>query len=240
MRGLYEDLHAWVAGAHLVDQLGVCGDDGVGRDVVPHVVGTEMHQNDGGLGGREPADELVLVRDVGDEEAAVAFVFAVVGNTAALCWERADHVEAGFAGFGELVPEECAPAALRNALVRMSGYKGGGGWLTGDPVMLSPRGMIRAAASTGATKVLRAPMRAKTTVEVRMNIFAGARLGPEVNLGGSEPKRCSSTFLYKNFRTREREEEPSVQVPSVRGRGFFPRIVICLWWGTTVPGESQR
>lgn len=38
--------------------------------------------------------------------------------------------------------------------------------------MLSPSGMILAAASTGATKVLSAPIRAKTTVEVRMNILA--------------------------------------------------------------------
>lgn len=41
--------------------------------------------------------------------------------------------------------------------------------------MLSPNGMIRAAASTGATKV-KVPMRAKITAEVRKNIFAGAIL----------------------------------------------------------------
>lgn len=49
--GTYQDLHARVAGAHLVHQLGVSGEDGVCRDVIPHVVGAEVHQHDGRLGG---------------------------------------------------------------------------------------------------------------------------------------------------------------------------------------------
>lgn len=49
--------------------------------------------------------------------------------------------------------------------------------------MLSPNGMIRAAASTGATKV-KVPMRAKTTAEVRKNIFTGVILvGPGESWG---------------------------------------------------------
>lgn len=84
-----------------------------------------MHQHDSRFSGGEPADELVLVCDVGDEEAAVAFVFAVVTDAAALCWECADHVEAGFAGADELVPEKGTPATLEVVLVYMRGGKGG-------------------------------------------------------------------------------------------------------------------
>lgn len=49
------------------------------------------------------------------------------------------------------------------------------GWvrvLTGEPVILSPRGMIFVAASAGATKTVNAPKSAKAMVEVRMNILA--------------------------------------------------------------------
>lgn len=85
-----------------------------------------MHQHDSRFSGGEPSNELVLVCDVGDEEAAVAFVFAVVTDAATLCWESADHVEAGFTGADELVPEKGAPAALEVVLVYMRGRGGGG------------------------------------------------------------------------------------------------------------------
>lgn len=75
-----------------------------------------MHQHDGRLCGRQPADELVLVGDIGCEEPAMALVVAIVGDAAALRRERADHVEASFPGLCELIPEECTPAALEVAL----------------------------------------------------------------------------------------------------------------------------
>lgn len=100
----------------------------------------------------------------------MAFVFTIIANATALRRKCAHHVEAGFPGLCELVPEKCAPAALKVVLALTTERRDM--WPTGDPVMLSPSGMILAAALTGATKVLSAPMRAKTMAEVRMNIFA--------------------------------------------------------------------
>lgn len=90
--------------------------------------------------------------------------------------------------------------------------------------MLSPSGMIRAAASTGATKV-RVPMRAKTTAEVRKNIFAGTRFGgpgESWSLAGLEDREQSGVFIQEFL--------------ALRGLAF--NIVAYLSWGTTVPGES--
>lgn len=49
--------------------------------------------------------------------------------------------------------------------------------LTGDPVMLSPKGIIFVAAIAGSTKVLKAPKRPRRTADVRLGkIIMEARL----------------------------------------------------------------
>lgn len=40
--------------------------------------------------------------------------------------------------------------------------------LTGDPVMLSPKGIIFVAAIAGSTKVLKAPKRPRRTADIRL------------------------------------------------------------------------
>lgn len=67
----YEDLHGGLGRAHLVDELAEgCGDFGWGA-VVPYVVGSEVHHYDIGLGGGEPARELVVVCNVDCLESAL-------------------------------------------------------------------------------------------------------------------------------------------------------------------------
>lgn len=87
-----------------------------------------MHDDDVGVRGGEPAYELVLVRDIGTEVATVALVIAVVADAAALRGECANHVEVGFAGCDELVPEEGTPAALGRISMEEIGGVVGGGW----------------------------------------------------------------------------------------------------------------
>lgn len=73
--------------------------------------------------------------------------------------------------------------------------------------MLSPSGMILAAALTGATKVLSAPMRAKTMAEVRMNILADGVWVNRLDVGvwledQSGVPRCSYTKFSGPERAR--------------------------------------
>lgn len=70
-----------------------------------------MHHNHVWVCGIEPAGEKVLGGDVGGEIPAMAFVVAVVVDSAALGRECADHVEVLCAVGDKVVVEESAPAA---------------------------------------------------------------------------------------------------------------------------------
>lgn len=68
----YEDLHVRVLGPHLPYECRVGSEDGVGGNVVPYVVGAEMHHDNVGAGGGEPSGKEVLVGNIGYEVASVA------------------------------------------------------------------------------------------------------------------------------------------------------------------------
>lgn len=71
-----------------------------------------MHHHDVGLCGGKPSDELVLARDVHTQESAVAFVVSVIGDTAALCGQSADHIDICVPAADEAVIQQGAPASL--------------------------------------------------------------------------------------------------------------------------------
>lgn len=70
-----------------------------------------MHDHHIGVCVLQPTRKQVLLGDVGGEIPAVTFVVTVIGDAAALCGHRADHVEVLGAGRDEVVVEGGAPAA---------------------------------------------------------------------------------------------------------------------------------
>lgn len=93
-------------------------------------------------------------------------------------------------------------------------------WITGDPVMLSPSGMILAAALAGVTKVLSAPMRAKTMAEVRMNILAYGVWVNRLNVGVWLEDQSG---VPRRSYTRISGPERDLALP-----GLYSHIVACL------------
>ena len=71
-----------------------------------------MHHHNIRLRTLKPRRKQILRRNVRRQEPAMALVFAVVGEAAALAREGADEVGVGYACVLELLPEESAPAAL--------------------------------------------------------------------------------------------------------------------------------
>lgn len=137
-----------------------------------------MHHNDIRIRGRQPLHQLALVRDIGSKKPAVAFVFTVIGDSAALRTESADEVEVSFTGGHELIPEDCTPTALSGvSSVVIKGEEKGE--ITGEPVMLSPRGIILVAAMVGET---RAPRTARRVVVRANNMVAVILVGMSCEL----------------------------------------------------------
>lgn len=67
----HEYLHGGLRCAHLIDELAECCCDLLWRAIVPDVVGSEVHHDDVRFRRGEPTRELILVRDVHGEEAAL-------------------------------------------------------------------------------------------------------------------------------------------------------------------------
>jgi len=108
----YNDLHVCLAGAHLVDELGVGLENLVNGLAAQSVVGAQVHHDDIGLRGGEPGGEQVLVCVVCSQRSGMAFAIAVEGKSAFRSGAGSDHVNVGEAVVLKLLPEECAPAAL--------------------------------------------------------------------------------------------------------------------------------
>jgi hypothetical protein len=98
----------------LIHQLAEGGENGRGRDIVPHIVRPEMHDHDVRIVGRKPAGQEVLVRHIGRQIAVVAFLVAVESQVAG---RRpglgADKIDIGIARALEPVPKDGAPTARR-------------------------------------------------------------------------------------------------------------------------------
>ena len=113
--GIYQDLHLWVAGSHLVDELAEGSSDNSRRLCGPDIVGSQHHHDNVRLGSGQPWYELVLVRNVGGEITSVALIATVEWNTTVTrVVEGADkvNVSVGSTSSLEVVDESCSPATL--------------------------------------------------------------------------------------------------------------------------------
>lgn len=82
----------------MINECGECFQNGGWGNVVPDVVGAELHHDDVRLGYCEPPWKLVIRDNSRGKVAPMAVVLAVIRETAALTREGANKVSISYAG----------------------------------------------------------------------------------------------------------------------------------------------
>jgi len=106
-------LHLRIIFSHLIHQVRECFQDGVRRDILPHVVRAQVHHDNVGVRSAQPAYQPSHAGYVSGEIASVAFVITVVRNSAPWCRERSNHVQACIPRADQTIPQGCTPASRR-------------------------------------------------------------------------------------------------------------------------------
>lgn len=85
-------MHGALGVAHLINEGGVCIQDGGGSNIAPDIVGGDLHHHNVGLRNCEPSWKLVICNDTSGKEASVTVVLAVILDTTALAGQSADKI----------------------------------------------------------------------------------------------------------------------------------------------------